>query len=65
MKAKIVIKFDGEEYRVPQIDDNREATSYYTDDKEDAIGTAKLMHKHFDQLEIKIRRVAPFEPMED
>lgn len=43
--AKITIRFnrDYNEYRVPG-KVNNEAQAYYTDDKEDAIDTAKLIH---------------------
>jgi len=40
----VVIKFDGEEYRVPG-PKGSEAEAYYTSDKQDAIGTARLMWK--------------------
>ena len=33
----------GDEYRVPS-PDGTEAGAYYTDDKEDAINTARVMH---------------------
>lgn len=39
---KIVIRFDGSEYRVPG-PEGTEAQACYTDDKEDAIGTAKAV----------------------
>ena len=52
---KVIIKYDGAEYRVPG-PDGREATAYYTEWEDDAIGTAKLMYKNKD-IEIEIKRV--------
>lgn len=37
-----VVTYDGDDYRVPH-PDGREASAYYTDDKEDAIRTGSLM----------------------
>lgn len=40
--ARITIRFDGEEYRVPG-PNGTEEQAYYTNDKDDAIGTARLV----------------------
>ncbi len=60
----IVIKKDSStgEFRVPSFD-NKEAGAYYTDDKEDAIDTAKDMYKRagFDNIDIKFRTVKDFD----
>ncbi len=40
MTRTVKIKFDGQEYRVPAVD-GKEEGAYYTDDREDALGTAK------------------------
>lgn len=41
-----VTKQDGE-YRVIHNKDTREATAYYTDDADDAIGTARIMNNNY------------------
>jgi hypothetical protein len=44
---RITIKYDGEEYRVPGVSTDKaqeERESYYTDDREDAIGTGHYLH---------------------
>lgn len=43
------------EYRVPGTGKRIEQEAYYTDDKTDAIGTARLMHGH--NVTVKIKRV--------
>lgn len=57
----ITIKYSRslKEYRVPGFSKNRnkeEAEAYYTDDKDDALGTCQLMHGVKPEL-IKIRSV--------
>lgn len=52
---RVTIAFDGDEYRVPG-PDGREATAYYTNDKEDAIGTARHMYAP-QIIRVKIKRV--------
>lgn len=58
----MVIRYDGEEYRVPSLDAT-EAGAYYTTDKEDAYGTAKLIHGK--NVAITIRRVNNLSPHKD
>lgn len=58
MEGTIWIKYDGEEYKVPG-PDHRDQSDYFTDDKEDAIGTAKAMHG--DDIIIKFKRVSVVE----
>lgn len=49
---------DNSEYRVPA-PDGREAGAYYTDDKEDAVGTARLLYKDLPgEYVFRTRRVA-------
>ena len=53
MKTTVKINHDAwDEYRVPA-PDGTEAGAYYTDDKEDAVGTARHMYKSFGTVEIK------------
>ena len=55
MANTVTIKWDGEEYRVPSAD-GREEGACYTDDREDAIGTAtNYMYKGQDVV-VKVRR---------
>jgi len=57
--VKVTIKLDANgEYRVPS-PDGTEAGAYYTDDREDAIGTAKMLYKGagFEQVSTKVRYV--------
>ena len=56
---KIVIRFDGEEYRVPG-PEGTEAQAHYTDDREDAIGTAKVVFGS--DVTISFRRVDCADP---
>jgi len=48
---------ENDEYRVPG-PEKTEAQAYYTDDKEDAIATAKIIHGK--KIEIKIIKVEEF-----
>lgn len=41
--AAVKIEFNGEEFRVPGIS-KREEEAYYTDSRDDAIGTARIIH---------------------
>lgn len=50
---RVIIIFDGDEYRVPG-PKGTEAQAYYTDDREDAIGTAKLVYGT--ETVVKIRK---------
>ncbi len=52
----ITIRFDGSEYRVPARD-GRELGAYYTDDRQDALGTAALMYPGHESHEFKVVRV--------
>jgi len=55
---KVTIKKDANnEYRVPGIT-NREAEAYYTDDKEDAVNTAKAIHG--ENITVTFKRVEEF-----
>jgi len=56
MNAQITIQYniDNNEYRVPGIVPT-EAAAIYTDDKQDAIDTARLIYG--DDVTIKIRRI--------
>ena len=58
MAKKITIKIDAyDEYRVPA-PDGEERGAYYTNDKDDARGTAALMYHR--KIKIAFRRVAEF-----
>ncbi len=56
--AKIAIRYDGEEYRVPG-PDRTEAQAYYTDDRADAIDTARAIHG---QVILRFVRVSCADP---
>jgi len=56
---KITIRFDGEEYRVPG-PEGTEAQAAYTDDRADAIGTAKAVFGA--DVGIRFKRVACADP---
>jgi len=51
---QIIIQFDGEQYKVMS-PDGREEAAAYTDDKEDAIGTARANYGN--DINIKFKRV--------
>lgn len=51
------------EYRVPA-KDGKEAGAYYTDDKQDAIDTAKMMYKDT-ELTVKFRTVSDFDKFQE
>lgn len=55
---KITIRFDGEEFRVPG-PDRTEAQAYYTDDRQDAIDTARAI---YGQCQFRFVRVACADP---
>ena len=57
--VRVIIKRDENmEYRVPA-PDGREAGAYYTDDKDDAIGTVNYMYKGVKVL-IQFRNVSGY-----
>ena len=58
MAKRIVIKMDADdEYKVPA-PDGEERGAYYTNDRNDARGTARLMYAK--KIKIDFRRVAEF-----
>lgn len=56
---RIIIRFDGDEYRVPG-PDRTEAQARYTNDREDAIGTAKMVFGP--DVKITFKRVSCADP---
>ena len=56
--SNFVVAFSGEEYRVPG-PDGREATAYYTDDKEELFDYVLNQYGEEAARAIKIRRVSP------
>ena len=60
MPLVVVIKICEGEYRVPG-PEHTEAQAYYTDDREDAVGTAKQVHGK--DIEIHFDDLTPDDPM--
>ena len=59
MAITITIRYDGEEYRIPG-PDRTEAQACYTDDREDAIGTARAVYG--ENVKITFRNVSCADP---
>tara|TARA_R110000765_G_scaffold264278_1_gene363862 strand:- start:417 stop:623 length:207 start_codon:yes stop_codon:yes gene_type:complete len=47
---RVVVRFDRDEFRVQGVN-NDQASSYYTDDRQDAIDTARAMHGEYIRLD--------------
>ena len=62
MSTAIIVRFDGEEYRVPG-PAATEAQAYYTNDRNDAVDTAICEHGH--DVKLRIRLVEILDPAED